>query len=344
MIGLNPRPVLKSLLGHALWPAVRVVSSRTLGGNVGLIYTFHYVGSPVIPGLCTDLFLPRETFAGVLDFVVRKLTPLEPREFLARLEAGTLPAKATMLTFDDGTRDGYTRALPELEKRGLKACFFVCPGLIDQRRTVPCLELMDICGRAPHGTRELKLEVRSAAGVERRAVEVAVRDDASRKEAYHRLWPSVYGSMSSHHPELFDSMREQLKVPEGLPHTYPLASWDELAEMHRRGMWIASHTMYHSTCHADSPERFAEDAARAYGIIETRFPAGKRIFCYPYGSTKDVSVETARILGALKTDVAFVTQGGRARPSHDTMLGLHREDAAYSVGAAKLSLLLALAR
>lgn len=344
MMRLSARPVLKSLLGHVLWPAARAVSGRTLGGNVGLIYTFHYVGSPVIPGICDDLFLSRETFAGVLDFIARKLTPLEPAEFLSRLESGTLPPRAAMLTFDDGTRDGYTRALPELERRGLKACFFVCPGLIDQRRTVPCLELMDLCVHAPFGERKVELEPRTKTGIEPVSLEIAIRDDASRREAYRKLWPSIYAAESSQHPALFASLRAQLKVPEGLPHTYPLASWEELAAMHARGMWIASHTMFHSTCHADSPSLFAEDAARSFDFIESRFPAPRRIFCYPYGSAKDVTAESGRILDRLGASAAFVTQGGTARPGRDTMLGLHREDAAYSVGGAKLSLLLALAR
>lgn len=344
MIRLSPRPILKSLLGHLLWPATRVVSNNSIGRNVGLIYTFHYIGAPVIPGVCEDLFLPRETFASVLDFLCRQMHPLAPADFLSRLEAGTLPSRAVMLTFDDSTRDAYTRALPELEKRNLKACFFACPGLIDQRRTIPCLELMDICARAPFGSYDLKFEVRTSGRAEAASLSLAIPDEAGRAAAYHQLWPHVYRCLSEHHAALFASLRGALKVEDDLPHTYPLASWEELDEMHRRGMWIANHTMSHSTFFADPQERFREEVARAFDLLDRRYPSERRIFCYPYGSGKDVSDKTSSVLTALRTDIAFVTQGGSARPQRDGMLKLHREDATYSVGAAKLAPLLALAR
>ncbi len=335
---------MKSLLGHMLWPALtRFVSDQTIGGNVGLIYTFHYVGVPVIPGVCQDLFLEPSSFSNVLDFVCRHMAPLEPADFLDRLEAGTLPPRAIMLTFDDGTRDAYTHALPELEKRGLKACFFVCPGLIEQRRNIPCLELMDICAGAAAGHHRIALEVRTALEMETLPLEIVIGDDASRKAAYHLLWPHVYRSVSSHHAALFASLRMQMKVLPGTP-SYPLATWEQLDEMHRRGMWIANHTMSHSTRFADPPKRFAEEVAQAFETLDRRYPAPRRLFCYPYGSSRDVSSETSRLLEGLNTNVAFLTQGGSARPRRDGMLGLHREDATYSVGAAKLAPLLALAR
>lgn len=329
-----------------MWPAVtRFVSSRAIGRNVGLIYTFHYIGDPVIPGLGQDLFLSRRTFSSMLDFLCARMAPLDPLEFLTRLEAGTLPERAVMLTFDDGSRDGYTEALPELERRGLKACFFVCPGLIQQDRTVPCLELMDLCARAPRDTYNLALEVATASATEtvRLSFPITAAEE-SRRAAYRALWPHLLRSLSSHHAALMDDLRSQMNVSGSRPHSYPLAGWDELEQLHRRGHWIANHTMLHSTCRTDPVERFAEDTARANEILHARFPAPRRIFCYPYGEAADVTASSAEALRDMGTEAAFVTQGGAARPARDSMLGLHREDASYSVGAAKLSPLLAMMR
>ena len=43
--------------------------------------------------------------------VVERLRPLPPAEFFARLSAGTLPPRATLLTFDDGTREVWGAVL-----------------------------------------------------------------------------------------------------------------------------------------------------------------------------------------------------------------------------------------
>lgn len=340
-----PRPVLKSVLGHLLWPTVtRSLSRRTLGRDVGLIYTFHYIGEPVIPGVCQDLFLSREKFAGILDFICKKMTPLAPVDFLERLQAGTLPPRAVMLTFDDCTRDAYTQALPELAKRNLKACFFVCPGLIDQGRTIPCLELMDICAKAPEGTYSLRIPLCNEGRQQEAAVDITIGNPPSRALSYRQLWPHLYRCTSAAQGEFLAAVRRQIGIADPVPPSYPLANWDELTEMHRRGMWIANHTMLHSTCYADTCDDFARDVARAFQVLDSRFPAQRRLFCYPYGSTLDVSSRTSDVLASMGTDIGLVTQGGAARPTRDGLLKLHREDATYSVGAAKLAPLLAMVR
>lgn len=43
---------------------------------------------------------------------------------------GNLPARALILTFDDGTEDAFTRVLPELKKRKLRATFFLVSGFL----------------------------------------------------------------------------------------------------------------------------------------------------------------------------------------------------------------------
>jgi peptidoglycan/xylan/chitin deacetylase (PgdA/CDA1 family) len=322
----------------------RHAARRAISKSAGLIYTFHYIGQPVIPGVCTDLFLAQNTYCGVLDFVCRHLHPMAPEEFLRAMEKGKLPPRATMLTFDDCTRDAYTRALPELTKRNLKACFFACPGLIDQRRSIPVLELMDICARAPQGAYDLTFEERGLSGARSVSMEAAVGDPASRRALYYRLSPHLFRTTSTRHAGLLASWRKQFRIDESAPHSYPLATWEQLAELHRAGMWIASHTMWHSTPRADSAGQLADDYRQAFELLESRFRYDRRIFCYPYGSPEDVTSETNRILSELETGTAFVTRGGLARPKRDGMLGLHREDAAYSVGGTKLSPLLAMYR
>lgn len=66
-------------------------------------------------------------FRAQLDVLGREHELIGP-ETLDRAcrEAGSLPRRACLLTFDDGLRDHAETVLPELLRRGLTAAFFVC--------------------------------------------------------------------------------------------------------------------------------------------------------------------------------------------------------------------------
>jgi peptidoglycan/xylan/chitin deacetylase (PgdA/CDA1 family) len=337
------RSHLKGLLGSVLWPFPTSLASRCLiRKDQGLVLTFHYIGSPILPGVCEDLFISNREFRRVLDFVKRHLTPLPPAEFFARLSAGTLPEKATLITFDDCPHDTVCQALPELMKRGLQACFFVCPGLIGAGHSVPAVELMSMCASAVPG----QYRVRTQPGSQSEAAyaDIHLTGDRSRAEAYRRLWPDVQRCHSRKHAELFKGMRSDLMVGPTLIPNQNLADWKSLAALDANGMLIGNHTMLHSTVTADGVEQFESDVALAYDLLERRFGARTRVFCYPYGRKVDQPEGAEEVLRKLGTDYAFVTQGGIASTRHSGLLNLHREDAAYSAGATKLAPLLAFLR
>jgi peptidoglycan/xylan/chitin deacetylase (PgdA/CDA1 family) len=324
------------MLGAVLWPLLTSrVAARRIRGEQGLILTFHYVGTPILKGLSEDLFLPPHEFARILDFVTSELFPLEPIEFLERLQCGNLPAKATLLTFDDCTREAVTDVLPELEQRGLKACFFACPGLIEDRRTIPSLELMNLCVHAPRG--------RYSQGNSRGSM-IEISDSDSRRNAFRELWPLVLQAKSEDHACLLASFRRSFCLDTIQTVHYPLATWHELAQLVRAGMLVGNHTMLHSTASADGISRFRLDVEKAYKALEEKLPRQRRVFSYPYGRPADALDETTRCLQDTDTEYAFVTQGGAARPKRSGLLRLHREDASYCLGAAKLAPLLALTR
>jgi peptidoglycan/xylan/chitin deacetylase (PgdA/CDA1 family) len=312
------RPYLKSLLGMALWPFPTSLATRCLvRKDRGLVLTFHYIGTPVLPGVAEDLFIPLREFRRVLDFIAARLNPLSPTVFLKCLNEGTLPERATLITFDDCLHETVVQALPELTRRGLTACFFCSPGLIAADRTVPSLELMSICAAA------------------RRPDPVA---------DYRRLWPELLRCPSPDHPALLHRMRQEFGLDAYLPLSLRLARWNTLTALDAAGMFIGNHTMLHSTITADGARQFASDVALAYDMIERHLGPRPRVFCYPYGRRVDQGDGAEDILRKLGTEFAFVTQGGIASPRRSGLLNLHREDASYSAGATKLAPLLAFLR
>jgi peptidoglycan/xylan/chitin deacetylase (PgdA/CDA1 family) len=335
MASYSLRKTSKATLGKMLWPFLGSAASRLLfRGNRGLILMFHYIGDPVLAGVGEDLFLKRAEFAKILDFVRAKLRPLDPHAFLTGMRNGTLPPGATLLTFDDCAERAVVEGLPELVSRDLKACFFANPGLIDTGRTVPALELMDLCRRVQPGRYELHLPER---------VSIDITGDESRARAYRLLWPRILACPSRKHVVLFASIRETFGVRE-LSRSVRLASWAQLESLHAAGMLVGNHTMLHSTVQADGVDQFSADVAEAYQIFESRFGSSDRVFCYPYGRAVDATSAATASLSALHTDYGFVTQGGIACAEKTGLLNLRREEAAYSVGAVKLAPLLAAVR
>jgi peptidoglycan/xylan/chitin deacetylase (PgdA/CDA1 family) len=262
--------------------------------------------------------MPLPEFRRILDFVRSRLTPLAPGEFLERMRLGTLPRRATLLTFDDCLHDTVIRALPEFTARGLTGCFFACPGLIDAQRTVPSVELMWMCAQA--------------------------QPPETRMAAYRRLWPELLRRPSREHAAWLAGVREELGAARSLPRAWRPASWNLLAALEEYGMLVGNHTMWHSTVTADGEAQFERDAGQAYEALERRLGRRRRVFCYPYGRRADQVQGTEEALRRLGTEFAFVTQGGIASPRRGGCLNLHREDASYSAEATKLAPLLAFLR
>lgn len=113
------------LLGHRLWQ--RAVPAKTQGGAFRILL-FHHV--------------PESKF-GRFDAMIARLSAqhglLTPLEAAGRLDGALTPPPAApkagrlpcLLSFDDGFASNLDLARGVLDRHGVKALFFVCPGLID---------------------------------------------------------------------------------------------------------------------------------------------------------------------------------------------------------------------
>jgi peptidoglycan/xylan/chitin deacetylase (PgdA/CDA1 family) len=66
-----------------------------------------------------------------MQLMSRSFNVLPLEEAAARLAAGTLPARAACVTFDDGYADNVHAALPCLLRHGIPATFFIATGYLD---------------------------------------------------------------------------------------------------------------------------------------------------------------------------------------------------------------------
>jgi peptidoglycan/xylan/chitin deacetylase (PgdA/CDA1 family) len=119
---------LKSWLGSGLY---RTGAYRPLFRDRAVIVVFHRVTDALAPNpiTCTTA-----EFSAYCDLFERYFDVVSIAELFRRMTAGESIARCLAITFDDGYRDNFTIAAPELKRRGLPACFFIATSFIGTRR------------------------------------------------------------------------------------------------------------------------------------------------------------------------------------------------------------------
>jgi len=208
-------------------------------------------------------------------FEERKLQVMSLADFFSA--RGDAADHTVVMTFDDGYRNNYEIAFPDLRSRGFSATFFVVPDCVgDHARwmkgelSAAFLDEGKYLGRSWEEFREhSELDV-----------------DYVRQH----LPALLAGGLESCRREYFlMNQIEQL----------PMMSWPEIREMSRGRMDIGSHTLSH--CHlsdvGESRSRREIEASKA--IIEEEIQTEAGFFCYPYGTVPAHSTEQVRAAGYL---------------------------------------------
>ncbi len=112
-------PTVTTTPADILPPGIPVTATFTLP-----ILALHHVGpAPAhLSRSARDWYISAAKFEALLQEIeVRELVTLTASELLDHLEAGYLPERAILLTFDDGPADFYTHAFPLMEQYDAKA-------------------------------------------------------------------------------------------------------------------------------------------------------------------------------------------------------------------------------
>ena len=139
----------KQLLKNGIYRAIgeTVSGAGTLDGEAERtlrVLMYHKVNDlwPNPTTVPTSVFDAQMTLLGELGYV-----PVSLDAVLAHYLRGTpLPAKAVLLTFDDGYRDNLENALPILRRYGYPAVLFVPIGFLDDARPLPHEESLRLLG------------------------------------------------------------------------------------------------------------------------------------------------------------------------------------------------------
>lgn len=206
------------------------------------VLTYHRVG-PADPH---DLLAPTmltadvESFRAQMDLVRDVATPVSMRAVVdAVVDGGSLPARAVLVTFDDGYRDFTDHAWPILVERALPAAMFVptaFPG--DATRRFWWDELWT--------------------AVVRDVVPTALQPEPRAAEAFDRLRALRDRVLSLPDDEaaafLAEATRE-VRAEDADDHdASSVMGWDELRDLAADGLAIAAHTHTHAALHKLTPD------------------------------------------------------------------------------------------
>lgn len=213
-----------------------------------------------------------ETFERHCRYLARHRSVLSLDDFLDRLETGrSIPARAVVLTFDDGYLDTLEVAAPILARYGLPATLYLATGYVDRGKN--------------QWEDELYAAYRHAA---------RLPDDvfqSYRAEAAQLL----RSDMETREREL-DSIRARLRPTQSPPRT--TLTWDEVRELDRAFPQIALgvHTDEHVNLAALSTERARAHVMSSIDRFEQELGRRPAHFAFPYSRVnEDVRRELPRL-------------------------------------------------
>lgn len=191
---------------------------------------------------------------------------------LARAHRGEmpLPARAVLLTFDDGYLDFARNAWPILRDLGLPAVLFVPTHFADR----PGAGFWwDRLHSALARTRERCIEV---AGLGR----LELGDAAARRRAHRVLRTHAKSLPHAEAIAWIDGWVDRLAE---VPDLHRVLGWNELREMAHEGLSVCSHGHVHALCTRLSPGELAEELRVSKARIETELggAAPPSAFAYP---------------------------------------------------------------
>ena len=235
---------------------------------------------------------PPECFAAHLALLERcyEVIPLE------RLEAGDIPERAVVITFDDGYRSAYTGAFPALRSRGLAATMYLVTDVVDNGALVWVNELSWLLRR------------HAAAAVPRATQAFALPADTPPE------W-IVDHARARFDRELITALLAEIRRAAGVD-ALALAraaelyvTWREVAEMARSGITFGNHTSRHPNL-ARLPEAAQRAEIGAAQAVLAAHPGSCRSLAYPFGDHDERARRSALELGI----TSLMEVGGVNRP------------------------------
>lgn len=257
-------------------------------------------------------------FDAIADWIASQFRVLDPLDACERLAAGTLPARAAIITFDDGYRDNVEVALPILERHCLRAAFFIATGYLQggamfNDRVFEALrrtghDAIDVRGLL--GMAEDDPGAASAPG----QLMLPTHDVASRRASAERIITMIKHCSPAERTEAVERLEAQCGVRSRFD---PMMRPEQVRELRSRGMTVGGHTRTHPILASIGDDTAWEEIRGGRDDLRTLLGEEVDLFAYPNGRfERDFAPAHAAMAQRAGYRFAFTTEPGTA--SRDT--------------------------
>lgn len=267
------------------------------------VLIFHRVLSE--PDSLFPLAMHARQFDAVCSWLARWFNVLALDEAVKHLKAGTLPARAASITFDDGYADNLQVALPILQRHRLSATCFVATGFLDGGRM-----WNDTVIEAVRGCKRPMLDL-SDLGLGSLAVDTF--------DQKRRAVDSLINAAKYRPPNERDTLSEaiariaRVTLPSELMLTTP-----QIKAWRQTGMLIGAHTVSHPILCMLGNAQATQEIAQSKHRLEYLLDEPVELFAYPNGKQgEDFSAYHVEQVRRLGFEAAFSTHAGVSRMGSD---------------------------
>lgn len=286
-----------------LLKALMNLASPAGGAGRLSILIFHRVLPEIDPMFPNEMHARR--FDEVCGWLKSWFNVLPLDNAIEQMKAGTLPARAAAITFDDGYADNHDVAAPILQAHGLKATFFISTGVLDGGRmwNDTVIEAVRAC-RSPSmdlaeaglGSHRIDTHAHRCAAVGSLLGKIKYLDPVKREEAVA-------------------CVQDCVGVP--LPDDLMMTS-EQVRRLHQMGMQIGGHTCSHPILASLSDSDAFDEIVDGKRTLETLLQQRIGLFAYPNGKpTVDYLEKHVQMVRRAGFDAAVSTSPGVSRAGTD---------------------------
>jgi peptidoglycan/xylan/chitin deacetylase (PgdA/CDA1 family) len=297
------RAIFKNLAAALLCAAGVPAFARRRHRDLLAILMFHGVEDEPLSPVCWHV-LGSALYRRQLEYVRKHFNVLPLGEALDRLAAGTLPPRALAITFDDGTRNLATRAVPVLRDLRLPAAVFLATGPMGSDETLWPDRLWLAIAR----TTATEIDL-AALGLGTRSLDGTGNRGAVYAAAVDRLKNLADAQRIAVLDEILGALGHR---DDGDAGPFRMLSWGEAREIVSDGLvTLYPHTVTHPILARCSDDKVEREIADSCAALERETGSAPMIFAYPNGRPQDFDARAKDVLRgrgvrwALSTTVGF---------------------------------------
>jgi peptidoglycan/xylan/chitin deacetylase (PgdA/CDA1 family) len=257
-----------------------------------------------------EIIHSKKVFRQQIELLARRFRPTSLDEVEQFINGkAEIPARAVVVTFDDGYTDNYEIAAPVLNEVGVPATFYATVDCVD-RRTLPWPARLRYCFR----TTKNKKWSDSSGKI------WLLSSNEERESALLRSCDECCQLVGARQQKYVVQLAEELDAPVPGAAGSLMMSYEQMRALLQQGHIVGSHTMTHPNMAYVDPEMARREMSESKQRLEQELPGAVLHFAYPCPALSphwsDETVAASRSVG-YKT--AVTTIPGLARSGDDPL-------------------------